>query len=74
MTISVSMKMTPKQAGQLYMEHSQALAKIQELEDKLNMAYARHIAIEPINSIGTCNGYSRWLENLGAFLAEGDSE
>jgi hypothetical protein len=66
MTISVSMKMTPKQAGRLYMEHEIALAKIQELEDKLKMAYL----LDQTGSESTCDldvykGYEIWLEKLG---------
>jgi hypothetical protein len=78
MTISVSMKMTPKQAGKLYMEHSQALIKIQELEDKLKMAYLDQRGIDSIDDLDffnrceSCDGYEIWLENLG-YPIGGDS-
>jgi hypothetical protein len=63
MTISVSMKMTPKQAGKLYMEHSQALIKISKLEDKLKMAYL--LGNESVDGLDVCKDYEIWLENLG---------
>ena len=63
MTISVSMKMTPKQAGKLYMDHEIALIKIQELEDKLKMAYL--LGNESVDGLDVCKDYEIWLENLG---------
>lgn len=57
-TVSVKMKLSPAQAGKLYM-------KSLKLEDKLKWAYCKQIGRDSIVGLDSCDKYKQWLNSLG---------
>ena len=56
--VSVKMKLSPAQAGKLYMKSC-------DLEDKLKWAYCKEIGSDSIVGLDSCDNYKEWLNSLG---------
>lgn len=59
MGIEISMKMSPKETGKLYM-------KAVELEKKLKLAYCKEMGADSIVGLDCCDDYKDWVASLGA--------